>query len=68
MSEMALRVAKMVDLLPKEDQKLALDLIKKLVFAWDPDFTRLTPDEEETLKDAMDGEYVDADEIDWDAE
>lgn len=68
MSEMALKVARMIDLLPVEDQTLAAELVKKLVLAWDPDFTRLTPAEEEALSEAMTDEYIDADAIDWNAE
>lgn len=68
MSEMALKVARMIDLLPVEDQTLAAELVKKLVLAWDPDFTRLTPAEEEALNEAMTDEYIDADAIDWNAE
>lgn len=68
MSEMALKVARMIDLLPVEDQTLAAELVKKLVLAWDPDFTRLTPAEEEALNEAMTDDYIDADAIDWNAE
>lgn len=46
-------------------------LVKKLVLAWDPDYTKLTPSEAETVARAeaeMDaGEYVTDDEIDWDS-
>lgn len=68
MSEMALKVARMIDLLPVEDQTLAAELVKKLVLAWDPDFTRLTPAEEEALNEAMTDDYIDADAIDWNAD
>ena len=44
---------------------------KKLVLAWDPDYTKLTPSEAEAVARAeaeMDaGEYVTDDEIDWDS-
>ena len=36
-------IAQMVDMLPEQDQQLAFELVKKLVLAWDPDFTKLTP-------------------------
>lgn len=44
--------------------------IKRLVLAWDPDFTKVTPDERERLEEAerrMDnGEYVNDSDIQWD--
>ena len=40
-------------------------LIKKLVLAWDPDFTKLTTEEAKQLEDAKDSGFVDAEEIDW---
>ena len=45
MSETAMNAARMIDMLPDSDQHLAYELIKKLVLAWDPDFTKLTTEE-----------------------
>ena len=42
-----------------------MELVKRLVLAWDPDFTRLTPDERARLEAAEDGEYIDSEDIDW---
>ena len=39
-------------------------LIKKLVLAWDPDFTKLTPEEAKLLNEAENDEFVDAEDID----
>ena len=39
MSEIAMNAAHMIDMLPDPDKNLAYELIKKLVLAWDPDFT-----------------------------
>lgn len=39
--------------------------IEQDVLAWDPDFTKLTPEEARLLNEAENGEFVDADEIDW---
>ncbi len=58
-------IAQMVDMLPEQDQQLAFELVKKLVLVWDPDFTKLTPQEEKQLQEAMADEYVDASKIDW---
>lgn len=69
MAPIAQQIASMVEMLPEADQALAYTLVKKLVLAWDPDYTKLTPSEAEAVARAeaeMDaGEYVTDDEIDW---
>ncbi len=69
MGSTAQQIAEMVDILPENDQQLAFELIRKLVLAWDPDYTRLTPKEEKALAEAeknfADGEYFTDDEINW---
>lgn len=35
-------------------------------YAWDPDFTKLTPEERSRLEEAENGEYIDSENIDWD--
>lgn len=59
-------IAKMVDILPEDDQKFAQEFIKKLVLAWDPDFTKVTPQEAELIKDAEENGFVKESDIDWD--
>lgn len=54
------------EMLPEQDKTLAYELMKRMVLAWDPDYTKLTPSEKEALDIAEQGEYVRADEIDWD--
>lgn len=70
MGNTAQQVANMVDMLPENDQQLAFELIKKLVLAWDPDFTKVTPQEakelEEAEEDFKNGEYYSHNDIDWD--
>ncbi len=67
MSEKVMRIAEMTDMLPEQDQSLAYKLIKKLVLAWDPDFTKVTPKERRELEEAeADPELIDMDSIDWD--
>ena len=67
MSERTMRIAEMVDMLPEQDQTLAFEIIKKLVLAWDPDFTKLTPKERRELEEAEnDPEFISHDEINWD--
>ena len=64
------RIAQMVDILPEADQTLAFELVKKLVIAWDPDFTKVTPTERAAMEQAVNeldaGEYVTDDQINWD--
>ena len=49
--------------------QLAYELIKKLVLAWDPDLTKMTPAEAAALKGSADnydrGDYVTSDDINW---
>ena len=65
MSEIAMNAARMIALLPEEDQNFALEFIKKLVLAWDPDFTKVTPDEAARIASAEESGFVAEDEIDW---
>ncbi len=67
MSPITQDIITMLDMLPEGDQMLVSELVKKLVLAWDPDFTKLTAAEREALDHAMEsGEYVPANEINWD--
>ena len=70
MAPIAQQIANMVDMLPEPDQALAFELVKKLVLAWDPDFTKLTPAEQKELDQAaaeMDaGDYVPHSAVNWD--
>ena len=52
MAPIAQQIADMVDMLPETDQALAFELVKKLVLAWDPDYTKLTPAEKAALDKA----------------
>ena len=62
MSTLVADAASMLEELPLSEQQLAYEFIKRLVLAWDPDFTKLTPNEELSLKEAEEeyanGEYV----------
>ena len=37
------------------------------ILAWDPDFTKVTPEEAKQIADAENSGFVDEDEIDWDS-
>ena len=69
MSPVTKRIVEMIDMLPEQEQRLAFELIKRMVLAWDSDFTKLTPLERDALikadKEISNGEIVDHSEIDW---
>lgn len=57
----------LLEILPEHEQDFALEFIKKLVIAWDPDFTKLTPAEKRSLEEALaDPETIPHDAINWD--
>jgi hypothetical protein len=55
----------MLEKLPESEQKLAYEFIKRLVLAWDPEYTKLTPNEalmlQEAEKEYENGDYVEVD-------
>lgn len=65
MSEIAMDAARLINILPEDDQNFAYEFIKKLVKAWDPDFTKVTPEEAKRLAAAEASGFIDADDIDW---
>ncbi|HIU58329.1 MAG TPA: hypothetical protein IAA61_11045 [Candidatus Ornithomonoglobus merdipullorum] len=66
MSGIVKNAAKMMEMLPDEDQRFAYEFIKKLVLAWDPDFTRVTAEEREEIAEAEKSGFIDEDQINWD--
>lgn len=66
MSSEAKEIAKMVDMLPEGEQRLAREFIKRLLLAWDPDFSKVTEEEAEQIKAAEESGFVPEEEIDWD--
>ena len=60
----------MYNTLPETEQGLAYELLRRLVLAWDPDFTKLTPAEranlEESERDLGEGCTMRMEDIDWD--
>ena len=60
----------LLEVLPEADQNFVLEFIKKMVLAWDPDFTKVTPSEKKRLEEAeqefINHETISHDEIDWD--
>ena len=67
MTALTREITEMVALLPETEQNLTYEFVKRMVLAWDPDFTKLTPGEKKELEDACtEGEYVSIDDVDWD--
>lgn len=70
MSAATKEVIDLMEILPESEQNFALEFIRKLVLAWDPDFTKITPAEkselEEATKEIERGETVSHDAINWD--
>lgn len=53
----------LLEMLPDEELLFANEIIKKLVLAWDPDFTKLTPKEAEALQSIDTSEVYSFDEV-----
>ncbi len=66
MSDTVKESISLLEMLPDSEQSLAYEFIKRLVLAWDPDYTKLTPVETARLEAAEKGEYINAEDIDWD--
>ena len=66
MSNIAMDAARLMDMLPDEDKSFAYEFIKKLVKAWDPDFTKVTPEEAKWIEAAEQSGFIAEDDIDWD--
>lgn len=65
MSTMQKEINTMLDYLPDSEQRLAYEFIKRLVLAWDPDYTKVTPEERERIEHAEHSGFVSESDIDW---
>lgn len=63
------KATNLLEILPESEQNFALEFIKKLVIAWDPDYTKTTPSERKVLQEAEQdfetGNTVDYKNIKW---
>ncbi|MCI8845979.1 MAG: hypothetical protein HFI04_06375 [Lachnospiraceae bacterium] len=70
MSGTVKKAISLMEMLPESGQNFALEFIRKLVAAWDPDFTKVTPAERNALekveKDMKENGTVPHDSINWD--
>ena len=62
----AQKINRLVTLLPENDQNMIYELVIKFILAWDPDYTKLTPQEYAELEIARNDEYISGNDIDWD--
>ena len=67
MSSISVNAAQLIDCLPEADKLFAYEFIKKMVLAWDPDFTKMTPEEKKKMENAEKSGFVDEEDIDWDS-
>ena len=67
MTETIKKIENMMEMLPETDQILVLELVKKLVLTWDPDYVKLTPSERLQLENAEKEDRIPMREIDWDS-
>ncbi|MCL2235850.1 MAG: hypothetical protein FWB98_05355 [Defluviitaleaceae bacterium] len=65
MSAISTDTARMIEMLPVDDQRFAYEFVKKLVLAWDPNFSKLTLEEMERVKAAEESGFVADEDIDW---
>ena len=65
MTSIAIEAAKLIDVLPEADKVFAYEFIKKLVIAWDSDFTKVTAEEKKLIEQAESSGYIDEKDIDW---
>ncbi|HWQ89556.1 MAG TPA: hypothetical protein VN374_06240 [Desulfitobacteriaceae bacterium] len=69
MSADANQILEMINMLPEQEQELAYELIKRIVLAWDSDYTRLTPEEKSRLAlseaEIAKGEILNHSDIEW---
>ncbi len=65
MSIQVQEIVEMLDMLPEQEQNLALELLKRIILAWDSDYTKLTPKEARELNEAENSGYIDETDIDW---
>ena len=69
MSEISKKIKDLVDVLPEDEQALVFEIVKRMVLAWDADFTKLTDEERDLLvkagEEIVKGETEKHSEINW---
>ena len=65
MSPRTQQIVNLYEMLPEKEQELAYETLKRFVLAWDPDFTKVTPNERKSIEKAEQSGFIPDDEIDW---
>jgi len=65
METTAASITAMMEMLPEDEQRIAYEVLKRIVLAWDPDYTKVTPAEAQSLKEAEASGYIADEDIDW---
>lgn len=67
MSEKTREMFQLVDMLPETEQNFINEMIKRVVLAWDPDFTKVTAEERQRMElaeeELKNGEYYSHDDV-----
>ena len=66
MAPVTKQITEMIDMLPEQEQNLAYEFVKRLVLAWDPDYTKVTPEEAANIEQARE-EYARGETVSLDA-
>ena len=70
MTKMIEQTVSMLEMLPSQEQNFAFEFVKRLVLAWDPDYTKVTEKEkaelDEAVREMQAGETVSHNDINWD--
>ncbi|MDE7361947.1 MAG: hypothetical protein K2N38_08435 [Oscillospiraceae bacterium] len=66
MSVLQKEINAMLEMLPDDEQQFAYEFVKRLVLAWDPDFTKATPKERAEIEHAEQSGFISDGDIDWD--
>ena len=66
MSPVTKEITNMLDMLPESEQELAYEFVKRLVLAWDSDFTKVTDEERTKIEQAENSGFISEEDIDWD--
>jgi hypothetical protein len=66
MSDIVINTTKLLEMLPEKDQHFAYEFVKKLILAWDSDFTKVTPFEAERIRKTEESGFISESEINWD--
>ena len=64
METLVSKTTNMLNELPKSEQELAYEFVKRLVLAWDPDFSKVTSSEKEDIEEAK-KEYAKGDYVEY---